>query len=199
MMEKYKSNHVIKEKKSYQKNKNKAIIMKQYPSPEECIRLLEQNGCSEEVINHCKAVRDIAMKIAKKANADLKLVETAALLHDIGRSKTHDIRHAVEGVKIAEKLGLPDEIIRIIEKHIGAGISTDEAKKLGLPPKDYIPVTLEEKIVCHADNLVENHKRQNIEKEIERALFKGQKEHARRLVILHKELCDICDCDLNKI
>jgi len=173
--------------------------MKQYPSPEECIRLLEQNGCSEEVINHCKAVRDIAMKIAKKANADLKLVETAALLHDIGRSKTHDIRHAVEGVKIAEKLGLPDEIIRIIEKHIGAGISTDEAKKLGLPPKDYIPVTLEEKIVCHADNLVENHKRQNIEKEIERALFKGQKEHARRLVILHKELCDICDCDLNKI
>jgi uncharacterized protein (TIGR00295 family) len=173
--------------------------MKQYPTPEECIKLLEQNECSNEVINHCKAVRDIAMKIAKKTNADLKLVEAGALLHDIGRSKTHGIHHAVEGVKIAKKLGLPDEIINIIERHLGAGISVDEAKKLGLPPKDYIPITLEEKIVCHADNLIQNCKRQNIEKEIEKALYKGQNEYARRLVILHKELCEICNCDLNKI
>ena len=67
------------------------------------LNLLKKAGCSEEVINHCIAVRDIAVKIAKKANADVELVEAGALLHDIGRSKTHGIFHAVEGVKIAKK------------------------------------------------------------------------------------------------
>lgn len=166
--------------------------MKSIPSPEECIRLLKKNGCSDRVIKHCKAVRDIAVKIAEKTNADIELVEAAALLHDIGRSKTHGISHGVEGVKIAKKIGLPNNIIRIIERHLGAGIPKAEAKKLGLPVKDYIPITLEEKIVCHADNLIDNCRRQNIEKAVERALREGNKEYAERLISLHKELTDIC-------
>jgi len=173
--------------------------MKSFPSPEECLKLLKKSGCSEDVINHCKAVRDIAVRIAKKANADVKLVEAGALLHDIGRSKTHGVFHAVEGVKIAKKLGLSKGIILIIERHIGAGLPAEEAKKLGLPEKDYIPISLEEKIVCHADSLVENAKQQKIEKEIERALKDGFKGYARRLVELHKELSDICGMDVNKV
>ena len=173
--------------------------MKSIPSPEECVRLLRENGCSDRVIKHCKAVRDIAVKIAEKTNADLELVEAAALLHDIGRSKTHDISHGIEGVKIAEKIGLPKSIIRIIERHLGAGIPKDEAKKLGLPPKDYIPLTLEEKIVCHADNLIDNCRRQNIKKAVERALKEGNKEYAERLIRLHKELTDICGVNLDYI
>jgi uncharacterized protein (TIGR00295 family) len=173
--------------------------MSRMPSPEECIELLKKNGCSEKVVNHCKAVRDIAVKIAKKANADVKLVEAGALIHDIGRSKTHGILHAVEGVKIAKKLDLPDKIINIIERHIGAGIPKEEAKKLGLPYKDYIPLTLEEKIVCHADNLTNDCKRQNIEKEIEKALRNGQKSYAERLKMLHKELSELCGINLNRI
>ena len=137
--------------------------MKQIPTYEECILLLKENGCSEEVINHCKAVRDIALKIAEHTNANREIVEAGALLHDIGRSKTHGIRHAIEGVKIAKKLGLSDELIKIIESHIGAGLSKEEAKKLGLPAKDYNPKTLEEKIVCHADNLIEDGEKQTIE------------------------------------
>ena len=43
--------------------------MKKIPSVEECIELLQKQGCSEEVINHCKAVRDIAVNIAKRTNA----------------------------------------------------------------------------------------------------------------------------------
>ncbi|MDH7517982.1 MAG: HDIG domain-containing protein [Candidatus Thermoplasmatota archaeon] len=173
--------------------------MSRIPSPEECIELLKKNVCSERVVNHCKAVRDIAVKIAKKADADVKLVEAGALLHDIGRSKTHGILHAVEGVKIAKKLDLPDKIINIIERHIGAGIPKEEAKKLGLPYKDYIPLTLEEKIVCHADNLTNDCKRQNIEKEVEKALRNGQKEYAERLKMLHDELSKLCGIDLNQI
>ena len=173
--------------------------MTSIPNPEKCLEILKQTGCSQDVINHCKSVRDIAVRLAEKTNADLSLVEAGALLHDIGRSKTHGIFHAVEGVKIAKKLGLPECIINIIERHIGAGISKDEAKKIGLPAKDYIPISLEEKIVCHADNLVDNCKRQNIEKEVERALRDGHKEYAVRLVQLHKELSDICGFDVNKI
>jgi len=171
--------------------------MSSIPSPDECLELLKKTGCSENVIRHCKAVRDVALKIAKRTDADVKLVEAGALLHDIGRSKTHDIFHAIEGVKIAQKLGLPQSIINIIERHIGAGISKEEAKKLGLPPKDYIPKTLEEKIVCHADNLIDKYERQNIENAIERALNKDHKEYAERLLKLHKELSDICGMDLN--
>jgi tRNA (cytidine56-2'-O)-methyltransferase len=173
--------------------------MKQLLTPDQCILILKENNCSKEVINHCRAVRDLAVKIAEKTNADRDLVEVGALLHDIGRSKTHGIRHAVEGVKIAKKLGLNDKVIKIIERHIGAGISKEEAKKLGLPAKDYNPVTLEEKIVCHADNLIDNSKRKSLEVELEKALEKGLNEYALKLVKLHKELSEIYGMDLNKI
>jgi uncharacterized protein (TIGR00295 family) len=169
------------------------------PSPEQCIDLLRKEGCSKEVIDHCIAVRDVAVKIAKKADANIVLVEAGALLHDIGRSKTHGMRHAVEGAKIGKKLNLDPRIIDIIERHIGAGLLSDDAKKLGLPMKDYMPISLEEKIVCHADNLIEDAKRQPVEVEVEKALNSGLKEYAIRLVNLHKELSKICGIDLNKI
>ena len=41
---------------------------------------------------------------------------------DIGRSKTHGVLHVLEGVKIARKLRLPEGIVNIIERHIGAGL-----------------------------------------------------------------------------
>ena len=169
------------------------------PTPERCIELLQENGCSDEVIKHCMAVRDVAVRIAKKANADIKLVEAGALLHDIGRSKTHEILHAVEGVRIARRIGLPLSILYIIERHLGAGISKEEAVKLGLPEKDYIPETLEEKIVAHADNLIQNCKRQKIEDEIRQAKEKGLEQVAQRLISLHKELSDICGMDIDDI
>jgi len=169
------------------------------PSPEECLNLLKKSGCSEKVIKHCKAVRDVAVRMAKKTHADVELVEAGALLHDIGRSKTHGILHALEGAKIARRLELSEIIVNVIERHIGAGISVEVARKLNLPPKDYIPKTLEEKIVCHADSLIDNCEKQNIENEVERALREGHKEYAERLVVLHKELSEICGMDVNLI
>jgi uncharacterized protein (TIGR00295 family) len=169
------------------------------PNPGQCLRLLKEAGCSEEVINHCKAVRKVAVRIAKKAHANIQLVEAGSLLHDIGRSKTQGILHGVEGAKIASELGLPESIIRIIERHLGAGIPKDEAILLGLPPKDYMPITLEEKIVAHADDLIENDHEHRIEAEVEKALQKGQTKHAERLMALHRELSQRCGVDLNNI
>ena len=169
------------------------------PNPGQCLRLLREAGCSDEVIHHCKAVRKVAVRIAKKAHANIELVEAGALLHDIGRSKTQGIMHGVEGAKIATDLGLPISIVNIIERHLGAGIPKDEAIALGLPPKDYVPLTLEEKIVAHADNLIENDHEHRIEVEVEKALKKGHTKHADRLIQLHKELSQRCGIDLNNI
>jgi len=131
----------------------------------DAIVLLISSGCSPDVIEHCKAVADHARKIALniRDNAsrkghpvqiDVNAVFIGALLHDIGRSKTHGIGHAVAGARIAIEQGLDDKIVKIIERHIGAGIPKEEAQVLGLPEKDYIPETIEEKIVAHADNLI---------------------------------------------
>jgi uncharacterized protein len=85
---------------------------------------------------------------------DRELVRLGGLLHDIGRSRTHGIEHALAGGDIARGLGLSEELINIIERHIGAGITAAEAERLGLPKKDYLPLTPEEKVVSYADNLV---------------------------------------------
>jgi uncharacterized protein len=125
----------------------------------EAIKLLEETGCAPNVIEHCKEVASLAVEIANKAkaagrNVNPELVEVGALLHDFGRCRTHKIAHAVEGHRLARTRGIEPEISEIIKRHIGAGISKEEARKLGLPEDDYFPRSLEEKIVAHADNLV---------------------------------------------
>ena len=103
------------------------------------IELLKKEYTPENVIEHCKAVCKKAMKIAANFDyADEDLIRKGALLHDIGRSRTHGITHAIEGVEIAKRYGITEQ----------------EAEKLGLPKKSYVPQTLEEKIVAHADNLI---------------------------------------------
>ena len=87
-------------------------------------------------------------------DVDIRLVESGALLHDIGRSRSHEVDHAARGAEIARELGLPERLVHIIERHIGAGIPAEEAQQLGLPEGHYIPETLEEKIVAYADKLI---------------------------------------------
>lgn len=125
------------------------------PTHDECIMLLAKAGCSEDVIEHCKTVAILALDIAKARNGvDAGLVESGALLHDLGRCQTHGIDHAVVGAQIARKLNLDDRLVRIIERHIGAGITMDLARSSGLEEKNYVPESMEEKIVAHADNLI---------------------------------------------
>ena len=123
------------------------------------IPFLEQAGCEPEVVAHCLAVRDVAIRIATSiyrtgTGVDLDLVAAGSVLHDIGRSITHGMGHADAGGTICRNLGLDDRICHIVERHIGAGLTADERRTLGLPAADRLPVTLEEKIVAHADNMV---------------------------------------------
>ncbi|NPE28981.1 TIGR00295 family protein [Methanococcoides sp. SA1] len=128
-------------------------------SSSDALKLLKDEGCSDNVIRHCQVVSETAVSIAhafqdKGQKVDVQLVEVGALLHDIGRSRTHGIKHAIEGASIAKRLDLDPRIILIIKNHIGAGITSEEAKVLGLPEVDHLPISTEEKIVAHADNLV---------------------------------------------
>lgn len=179
-------------------------VMKDFPNRIECIEILKKTGCSKIVINHCIVVTELALKIAKKfienkKEVNINLVETGALLHDIGRSKTHGIQHAIEGVIIAKELKINQKIINIIERHIGAGVSKKEAIKIGLPPKEYIPNSLEEKIVAHSDNLIANDKKQSIFDVCNKFYENGEDEISKSMLSLHKELSELCGCDLDEI
>jgi len=123
-------------------------------------RALVERLCTPEVSAHCAAVEVLACRIATELsssfNVDVNAVRCGAVLHDIGRAYTHSIAHGVIGACIARKFGFDEDICLIIERHIGGGIDKKEAERLGLPPDDYTPKTLEEKIVAHADNLTDD-------------------------------------------
>ena len=155
------------------------------------IELLKKENTPENVIDHCKAVYKKAMEIAANFdNVNKDLIKKGALLHDIGRSKTHGIKHAIEGVKIAEKYGYSQDVLNIIERHIGAGITSEEARELGLPEKSYVPQTLEEKIVAHADNLISGSDEVDIDFVINKwkRNIKDSDDNIERLIKLDNEL-----------
>lgn len=121
------------------------------------IRLLKMTAVAESDIKHCMKVAEKALEIAKRTGAelDMETIGRGALFHDLGKAITHDIEHGRIGALIGKKLGLPEKITDVMEKHIRGGLTEDEAKELGLPVKDYSLKTLEEKIVIYADRLVD--------------------------------------------
>ena len=155
----------------------------------EALALLRKYGASESVVRHVKKVRDYALEIAEQhPAADRELVEAGALLHDIGRARTHGIGHAVAGAEILRGEGVDERIVRIVERHVGAGLTREEAVYLGLPPKSYVPETLEEKIVCHADNLIGNRNRISIHDALRTAREKWSPGAVARLERMHFEV-----------
>ena len=130
------------------------------PGRGEAIGILKSAGCNRSVISHCLNVAGLAARIGGSLvragfEMDLTLVEAGALLHDLGRSVTHGTKHAVIGGKLARERGLPLSVVKILERHMGAGVPADEAKELGFPDGIYVPKSLEEKVVCYADKLAE--------------------------------------------
>ena len=155
------------------------------------IELLEKEHTPENVIQHCKAVCRKAMEIAANFDdTDKDLIRKGALLHDIGRSRTHGITHAIEGVEIAKSYGYGEDVLNIIERHIGAGITENEAEKLGLPKKSYVPQTLEEKIVAHADNLISGTEEVDVDFVIKKwkVRIEDSEDNIERLIKLDEEL-----------
>ncbi|MCL2643208.1 MAG: HDIG domain-containing protein [Candidatus Bathyarchaeota archaeon] len=171
-------------------------MSKHLPNREQAINILQKNNCTPEVIAHCQAVALLALELAEKFKAknyavDVALVEVGALLHDLGRAKTHSVNHAIEGMQLAQKEDLPDSVICIIKRHVGAGITTKEAELLNWPKDNYIPQTLEEKIVCYADKCLSGSNRIPAETTIKQLHDQKLDEAAERVRKLHNEITSL--------
>ncbi|MGC8601933.1 MAG: HD domain-containing protein [Thermoprotei archaeon] len=126
----------------------------------EGLSVLRKAGANSAVVAHCFVTSFVAYELVKSAKAlglsvDEDLTVKAALLHDVGRAFTRGVLHAVKGAEYLAGLGYQRELLLAVERHVGAGITEDQAAQLGLPKRDYVPQTLEEKIVSFADKLVE--------------------------------------------
>lgn len=121
------------------------------------ISVLKGAGVPDDAIEHSVAVAEKALEISArvKINVDRMMIEQGAIFHDLGKAKTREIEHGKIGAELASGLGMPPEVISIIEKHIRGGMTSAEAEELGLPSKDYALKTPEEKIAIYSDRLVD--------------------------------------------
>ncbi|SMD30412.1 tRNA (cytidine(56)-2'-O)-methyltransferase [Picrophilus oshimae] len=178
---------------------NHGKLVKYIPDEDQCLMILKSENADDLIIRHVETVYKVAMRMADCIPCDRRLVAAGALLHDIGRTKTNNIDHAIAGAEILKKKNIDDRIVRIVERHTGAGITSEEAQKLGLPVKDYVPETIEEKIVAHADNLVSMDRIINLKQLMDKYENKNLHDAALRIKKLHEELSKMCGRDLDDI
>ena len=108
---------------------------------------------------HCLSVAVSASRIGlvleRRYAIDRDYLWSAALLHDIGRCVTHDpIMHGVAGYNLLMKLGHAREAF-VCASHILFGLEASEAVQLGLPARDFIPRTIEQRLVPLVDLMTE--------------------------------------------
>lgn len=128
-------------------------------SSEQAVEILEKYGKKSAWTKHCFAVADLTLKagliLKRYRPIDCDFLWSAALLHDIGRYKTHDpIIHGIEGYKLLIKMGHEKEA-NICASHILFGLKAEEAVLFGLPNRDFIPQTIEEKLIPLVDFMIE--------------------------------------------
>lgn len=133
------------------------LIDKYYPDDNELKHLL---------LKHSKSVADKALSIADRhpeLNLDKNFLYEASMLHDIGIFMTDApdiccygtepyIAHGYLGADLVRKEGFPRHAL-VCERHTGAGLSLKEIidRKLPVPHREMLPVSLEEEVICFAD------------------------------------------------
>jgi len=128
-------------------------------SYKEAHSLLRCYGRDTAWIRHCLAVSRVAERLSKaislNCSHDAEFLRVGALLHDIGRYKTHDpVMHGVEGYHLLMGLGYEREAF-VCASHVFCGMPQAEAVRYGLPDQDFLPRTLEERLVPLIDSMVE--------------------------------------------
>lgn len=175
------------------------IIDKYTNNNEELKRLL---------ITHSRNVAEKALGVAEanglSASVDPQFVYDAAMLHDIGivecdapsifcHGTLPYICHGVAGAAILEKEGIGEKYRRVCERHTGSGITAEEieCRHLPLPHRDFLPETLEEKLICYADKFFSKSGDPDLQKSRERveASMRRHGEKAwERFLEMEKEL-----------
>ena len=121
------------------------------------IATLRESGCPDEAVDHSVEVARKALELVSRVKIPVNrhLLARGAIFHDLGKAKTCGMEHGEIGAKMAEELGLEEEIRQIILKHIRGGLTEPEAKELELPVRDYTLRTPEEKIIIYVDRMVD--------------------------------------------
>ena len=165
-----------------------AIIDKYYP---------EDNELRHILITHSQSVARKALQIVSyhpELQLDAQFIEEAAMLHDLGIFMTDApgiqcfgsqpyICHGRLGAEILRKEGY-ERHARVCERHTGAGITEAQiiAQNLPLPHQDFLPETMEEKVICYADKFFSKthlDREKTIEK-AEKSLMKFGEEGVKR-------------------
>lgn len=120
----------------------------------------------EKVYGHCAIVWEIAKQLIdqNKLDVDEDLVRVGCLLHDIGvyehfdehsqyRNDIKYLEHGIRGERILKNEGYPEFLQQFAANHTGVGFTKADviAQNLPMPPKDYMPLNQEQKLVTYAD------------------------------------------------
>jgi len=179
-----------------------AIINKYYDQQSALYRVLVVHS----ILVAAKALElaEQYLKNHSKAKVDLRFIEEASLLHDIGIFQCNApeilcfgsepyIRHGMIGKRILEEEGWPRHAL-VCERHTGVGLTREDVinQNLPLPARDFMPVSVEEKIICLADKFFSKKpkklfKEKSLSK-IEKGLKKRGVHIARRFRELHEEI-----------
>ena len=133
------------------------LIEKYYP---------EDDALRQLLITHSQSVAQLALQIVSlhpELHIDSQFVGEAAMLHDIGiracdasgifcHGTEPYIKHGRIGAEWLRAEGLPKHA-RVCERHTGAGITCRQIveRNLPLPHEDFLPETIDEKLICYAD------------------------------------------------
>lgn len=148
-------------------------------------RQIKDEELKKLLITHCRHVAEKALEVARKCGIegeiDRQFVYDAAMLHDIGVVECNApsihchgalpyICHGTAGAELLRKEGLDEKYARVCERHTGSGLTAAEISQghLPLPEKDFLPETLEEKLICYADKFFSKSNHPDREKSLER-------------------------------
>lgn len=125
---------------------------------------------------HTNIIWEIAQKLVLKLKnqgikVDMDLLEKGVMLHDLGvylcfdedlnpdKSLPQYIYHGFIGADLILKEGFGEEVARFARNHSATGFTIEdiERENLQVEKKDYIPVTVEEEILCYADKFHTKH------------------------------------------
>lgn len=162
----------------------------------------EGSALLDLLLIHSEMVAKKALKVADESKLDIDkdFVYDASMLHDIGIFKCNApdiycngdqpyIRHGIIGGELLRREGL-EKYARVCERHTGAGLTAKEIAETGLPlpHMDFLPESLEEKLICYADKFFSKSGNFREEKSLERvrtSMAKFGKDSLNRFEALH--------------
>ena len=155
-------------------------------------------------LSHAIDVTNKALEITQRhpeLAVDVKFIEEATMLHDIGIFKTKAphiackgtypyICHGYLGRELMDMEGFPRHAL-VCERHTGVGLSLEEIirRKLPIPHRDMLPRSLEEKIISFADKFYSK-SNPGKEKSIDK-IRRGLRKHGESQVAIFDEWSEL--------